>query len=497
MTQARFLTLSLALPLLAAGCAGDIRQYLHDPSTSWPVHFREATEDVETTPPDDAWWRALDDPTLDALIEHAMQESWDARAAEGELRRARAIARLQGWTLLPSGNLNATAERRRDAATTMSGAAAPAGESNDDTDYFSVGLTASWEPDLFGRLRGDVRASRSEALSAEASRRGVLVAVAAEVAAQYVGLRSAQARLDAARINVGSQRETLRLTQALREAGRGTRLDVARAREQLATTEASAAQLEGDVRIALYALSTLVGRDGAALVEPLAETEGAIPTPPDTFAIGEPVDALRRRPDIMEAEYRLRAAAQRAAQRGDWWPRISFVGGASVSAYSIEDLSSQPAFGFNIGPRIDWPLLDLRRNQLRGQAREALAEAEFERFDRAVAAGLADVESALAAFASARRAAAFAREGAAAAKEAADLARLRYREGVDPFLQVLDAERREAEADDRRALAEAQAATAYVRLGQALGAGWTTALEEDAAEDRSSDDLRGREAAAE
>lgn len=470
----RTLVLALALPALAA-CAGNYREFLHPPTTQTPQIYAEAGA-ADVRAPDDAWWRALNDPVLDQLVAHALQQNWDARAAEAELRRARAVARLQGWTLWPTGSLSLNARRQRDAATTINGPVTPIPPPNDDTDYFSANLQASWEPDLFGRLRGDVRAAESDALSVEAAHRGILVAVASEVAAQYVAVRSAQARLIAARGNVESQRETLRLTEALREAGNGTRLDAARAREQLSATEASAATLEGDVRTALYGLSVALGVGGRELVATLVEP-APIPTPPESFGVGSPEDLLRRRPDIVQAEQNLVAAAQRAAQRGDWWPRITLIGGASLTAFSTDALSSDSAFGFSIGPQIDWSLLDMRRNMLRQNAREALAEVEYERFDRAVAAGLADVESALAAYAAARRAAGFARTGAEAAREAADLARLRYREGVDPFLQALDAERRQAEAEDRRAIADAQAATAYIRLGQALGAGWASAPE--------------------
>jgi multidrug efflux system outer membrane protein len=468
----RTLALAFALPALAA-CAGNYREFMRPATTQAPPAYAEADASAEPRAPDDAWWRALNDPMLDQLVARALEHNWDARAAEAELRRARAVAQLQGWTLWPSGGLSLTARRQRDASTIENGPAAPLPPPNEDTDYFSANLEASWEPDLFGRLRGDVRAAQSDALSAQAAYRGVLVAVAAEVAAQYVAVRSAQARLLAARGNVESQRETLRLTEALREAGNGTRLDVARAREQLSATEASAAALEGDVRTALYGLSIALGPGGRETVTALREPT-PIPTPPESFGIGSPEELLRRRPDIVQAEQTLTAAAQRAAQRGDWWPRITLMGGANLTAFSTDALSSDSAFGFSIGPQIDWSLLDLRRNALRQKAREALAEAEYERFDRAVAAGLADVESALAAYAAARRAAGFARTGADAAREAADLARLRYREGVDPFLQVLDAERRQSEAEDRRAIAEAQAATAYIRLGQALGAGWAS-----------------------
>lgn len=486
--HSRTLALALLAPMLAA-CAGNYRDFVHPPTTPAPPAYVEADAAAEARAPDDAWWRALNDPMLDQLVTRALAQNWDARAAQADLRRARAIARLQAWTLWPSGGLSLTARRQRDAATVQNGPVTPLPPPNDDTDYFSANLEASWEPDLFGRLRGEVQAARSDALSVEASERGIRVAVAAEVAAQYVAVRSAQARLIAARGNVESQRETLRLTEALREAGNGTRLDVARAREQLSATEASVATLEGDVRVALYGLSVALGTGGREAVAVLMEP-APIPTPPDSFGVGAPEDLLRRRPDIVQAEQTLIAAAQRAAQRGDWWPRITLLGGASLTAFSTDALSSSSAFGFSIGPQIDWPLLDMRRNMLRQRAREAQAEAEFERFDRAVAAGLADAESALAAYGAARRAAAFAHTGADAAREAADLARLRYREGVDPFLQVLDAERRQSEAEDRRAIAEAQAATAYIRLGQALGAGWSYAPE-NASEAGAQTDIRG------
>jgi multidrug efflux system outer membrane protein len=237
MTVTRALTLALALPALA-GCAGNVRDFLHEPTTSMPSAYREAPATASNDAPDAFWWRALGDPALDALIAWAMAQSWDVRTAEAELRQARAVSKLQGWTLLPRADLSATAQRQRESAILQTGPGAPIPPRNAETYFYSADLSASWEPDVFGRLRGDVRAAEADALSAEAARRGVPVAIAAEVAAQYVGLRSAQARLSAARANVESQRETLRLTTILREAGKGARIDVARAREQLAATEA-------------------------------------------------------------------------------------------------------------------------------------------------------------------------------------------------------------------------------------------------------------------
>ncbi len=471
---------ALVSPVLAAallaGCASAPLERAGQPPVP-PANFAEAGLQDGYVPVDAAWWTALNDPALDALVARALADNRDLAAAEAELARARALAAVQGWTLLPTGGVSASAARTRPAASLDGGTSA-----YPDTDLFSVGLQAAWEADLFGRLRAQTRAARADAEAVEAVRRGVAAAVAAETAATYVALRGAEARLAAARASADTQEQTLGLTENLRTAGRGSGLEVARAREQLAATRAEIPLLEADRAAASYALDILIGGQPGSSAEIVAAETG-IPIPPAAPGLGAPEDLLRRRPDIVEARARLEAAAARVdAARVDWWPRITLVGGAGFDAFDLSDLGEAASFSYSLGPQIDWPALDFRRNELRSQAARAGAEAEFARFDQAVSEGLADVETALSSLAAARRAGVLAEEALDAAERAAEIARLRYREGLDPFIQALDAERRLAEAQDRRARASAAAATAYVRLGQALGAGWQTAAETQTAQ---------------
>lgn len=408
------------------------------------------------------WWRDLNDPLLDQLLARALSANRDLLAAEAEVRRARALARLERWNLLPFGGVGADAGRRRDAGLDAEG------------EYISLGAQASWEVDLFGRIRAGAAAAEADALSVEASRRGVMTAIAADTAATYLSLRGSQARLDAARASESVQARTLQLTDTLRTAGRGTPLDVARARAQLETTRSAIPLFEAEIDGAVAALDVLTGGLSPELRTALLAS--ALPAaPPAQAATGWPEDLLQRRPDIQAAQARLQAASARArAARVDWWPRLSFLGSATSIGTGLSGLGDSAGLSYGLGLRLDWPALDFRRNALRLEAARAGAEAEFLRYDKSVLAGVRDVEASLSALDAAGRATVQAEAAASSAREAAALSGVRYREGADPFFNVLDAERRLAEAEDAFAQARTRWALAYIRLGRALGTGWTT-----------------------
>jgi outer membrane protein, multidrug efflux system len=418
---------------------------------------------VDHAAPRADWWAALGDPLLDRLVAHAVRSNRDILAAEADARRARALARVEGWNLAPFGGVGLGGGRER------------VGAEDRENNFVSVDGDLSWELDVFGRLRAGAAAARAEAISFEEARRGAMSAIAARTAATYIDLRGAQARLAAAQANAKAQAQTLRLTEALKAGGRGTPLDVARARSQLESTQAAIpllrAQIDGDVAALDVLVAGLTPDLAAALRAP-----GPRLVPPPSVAVGQPDDLLRRRPDIRQAEARLHAAQARVrAARVDWWPRISFVGAASAVGLNFGALDSNRAFSFTLGPRIDWPALDFRRNALRTEAAKAGAEAEFHRYEKLVLAGARDLDAALASLGGALAAESRQEAAAEAARQAADMSRIRYREGVDPFLAVLDAERRLAEAEDAFALARTRSALAYVRVGEALGVGWTDA----------------------
>jgi multidrug efflux system outer membrane protein len=433
-----------------------------------PAQAREAQSlaaslSLDAAAPRTDWWTGLNDPLLDEIVGYALTRNRDLRAAEADVRRARALAKLQNWSLLPTGGLGLGGGRTRDGTTGV------------ERDFVGADGEVAWELDLFGRLRAGAKAARYDALTATEIRRGVMASVAAQIASTYVELRGAQTRLAATDANAAAQAETLRLTQVLHDAGRATPLDVTRAEAQLESTRAAAPLLRAQIEEGLAALDILAaGLTPEMKVALLAG--GQAPAPPRQISLGAPEDILRRRPDIREAEARLNAARARVrAAKVDWWPRLTFLASGAEIGGQLADLDGKSGLSFTIGPRIDWPALDFRRNALRTEAARAGADAEYERYEKLVFASVRDLDAALAQLAGALQAEQRLQVAVASARRAASISRLRYREGADPFFAVLDAERSLAGFEDSLALARARSASAYIRVGQVLGAGWSDA----------------------
>lgn len=447
---------AVALAAFLAACATDPKP--DDAPALQTLQPAFAAGPAEQAAPETEWWRGFGDATLDRLVDRALTENRDLLAAEAEVRRARALAGIEGWRLAPSANVSASGGRMRNIDPVV------------ESDFAAAGADIAWELDVFGRLRHGARAAGREALSVEEARRGVRVAIATETAVAYATLRGAQARLQAAQNNAEAQRQTVIRIEALREAGRGSPFDVARAREQYETTAAQVATIEGELSAARNALDVLI----MGIPTDVDLTLAPVPAPPAQFGLGSPENLLQRRPDIRRARAVLEAATARTqAARVDWWPRISLFGAASWIGADFAAVGDSDGFSFTLGPRIDWPALDFRRNALRTEAARANAEAEFYRYDQIVYAAVRDVETSFTNLQAASRSTEGLTRAAEAAREAARISRLRYREGMESFFSVLDAERRLAEAEDRLALAGTQRAIAYARLGQALGAGWS------------------------
>jgi len=407
------------------------------------------------------WWAGLKDPLLDQIVGYALSRNRDLRAAEAEVRRARALAKLEGWTLLPAGGLSLGGGRARDANFDRQGG------------FVSAGGEVAWEVDVFGRLREGAKAARLDALGAEEARRGAMATIAAQIAADYVQLRGAQTRLAAVEANAGAQAESLRLTKVMFDAGRGTPLDVTRAQAQLESTRSAAPLLRAQIDGSLAALDVLAYGLTPEMKAALQAT-GAPPPPPESLAVGTPEELLRRRPDIREAAAKLDAARARArAARVDWWPRLTFLGQATSIAGQFAELDMNRGFSFTLGPRIDWPALDFRRNALRLEAAKAGADVDFAHYEKLVFAGARDMDTAISELAGALQSERGLQIAVDAARRAAKISRLRYQEGADPFFAVLDAERTLAGYEDNLAVARTRSALAYIRLGQAVGAGWS------------------------
>jgi multidrug efflux system outer membrane protein len=412
-----------------------------------------------------AFWRALGDTTLDRLIGELLGANLDVRSAAARVRGARAARTESALDLAPIVTVVGGYTRQR-----ISSASFPIiGGRFPDQDIWDGGFDASWELDLFGRIRRGVQAQGALVGAASEDLRDVQVSLTSELARTYFELRGAQERLAVAQRNADNQRRTLEVTQQRLDAGRGTAFDTERARAQLGFTLASIPDLEARVASAQYQIGVLVGRPPARLADELSEY-AAIPPLPASVVVAGPDSLIRRRPDVAAAERQV--AAERAfvgVAQADYLPRILVGGSAGYSASALDQFSNAGAFRYAVGPVISWPALNLGRVKARVDASRARAEDAEAQYSQTVLRALQEVETGLNRYRTSRVRVERIGDAAAASARAADLARLRFEGGVADFLQVLDAERTQLDAEDQLARAHTDAATSYAALFKALG----------------------------
>jgi multidrug efflux system outer membrane protein len=412
-----------------------------------------------------AYWRTLGDSTLDRLIAEVLQANLDVRAAAARVRGARAARTEAALDFVPTVTVAGGYTRQR-----LSNATFPIGFGTfPDQDIWDGGFDASWELDLFGRVRRNVQAQGALVGAASEDLRDVQVFLTSEVARTYFELRGAQERLGVARRNADNQRRTLEVTQQRLDAGRGTAFDTERARTQLGFTLASIPLLEAQVAASQYQIGVLVGRPPATVAEELAQA-AAVPQLPASVIVASPDSLIRRRPDVSAAERQV--AAERAfvgVAKADYLPRITVDGQAGYTAGALDNLGGNGTLRYAVGPVITWPALNLGRVKARVDASRARASEAEAQYSRTVLQALQEVETGLVRYRTARVRVERIQDAASSSARAADLARLRFEGGVADFLQVLDAERTQLDAEDQLAQAHIDAATSYAALYKALG----------------------------
>lgn len=457
---------AFASALLAACTVGP--DYVR-PDTPVPAGFARAPATVDAgvlADPSAPFWQATGDPVLADLVDDALASNRDLQAALASLDRARALLGATRLDRLPTVTAGATGSDSLSARD-----AVPPGADR-DARLYSVQANASWEIDLFGRVRRAVEAQEAETWASAGDLDALQVAVVGEVARTYVELRGTQERLRVARENAANQRETLRLVETLDSAGRGTAFDTARSRAQLESTLARIPALEAVEAVAMHRLAVLTGRAPDALI---ASLSAPAPMPALVARIdGEtPASLLRRRPDVAAAEHRLHAATARiGVSTADLFPRLTLGGLIGTQAGSVDALGDSGSGTRLVALGIDWSFLDIGRVRARIRASEAGADVALARYQQAVLGALEDTENALVMHARARVEAGHLRSAAHDAADAARLARLRYRAGASGLLEVLDAERSRLQAEDALADADARAASGAVAVYRAMAGGW-------------------------
>ena len=411
------------------------------------------------------YWERLGDTTLLRLVGEVVRANLDVQAARARVSAARSDRVRTMLDLTPSATVEGGYARQRLSAANFPGASGVF----PDQSVWDAGVNASWDLDVFGQIRHNVQARGALVGAAQEDLRDVQVTLTAEVARAYFELRGAQEQLEVARQNAENQRRTFDLTRQRLDAGRGSAFDTERAQAQLSSTLASIPAREAEVAAAQYRIGTLVGRPPREVAREL-EQPGRLPPLPDTTTIERPEAVVRYRPDVAAAE-RL-AAAQGAlvgAAKASYLPRLTIGASAGYAAPEFQAVGDRGTFRYVVGPVITWPGLNLGRVKAEVDAAQAREEAARAQYSRVVLAAMEDVQTSLSRYRAARQRVERLQEASVASERAAELARLRFSEGATDFLQVLDAQRTELEAQDRLAQGRTDAATAYAALYKALG----------------------------
>ena len=411
------------------------------------------------------YWEKLGDTTLSRLVGEVLRTNLDVQSARARVSAARSDRVRTALNLTPSATVAAGYSRQRLSSATFPGFSGVFPDQN----VWDAGVNASWDLDIFGQIRHSVQAQGAFEGVAEENLRDAQVSLTAEVARAYFELRGAQEQLQVARQNAENQRRTFDVTKQRLDAGRGTAFDTERAQAQLSSTLASIPAREAQVAAAQYRIGALVGRSPTEVAREL-EQAAPLPLLPEVTSIENPDVVVRFRPDVAAAERQ--TAAQGAlvgAAKASYLPRLSIGGSAGYSAPEFNTVGNQSSIRYVVGPVITWPGLNLGRVKAEVDAAEAREDAARAQYNQAVLAAMQDVETSLSRYRAARVRVERLQDASAASERAAELARLRFSEGITDFLQVLDAERTELEAQDQLAQGRIDAATAYAALYRAVG----------------------------
>jgi NodT family efflux transporter outer membrane factor (OMF) lipoprotein len=422
------------------------------------------------------WWRALGDTELDSLVDRALQSNLDIGIALDRLQQARTYEVVIVGHALPEIDASGAAARGTGSDLSRGRAQQALVSADNATGLQHIntlgGFDAVWQIDLFGKYRREFAAARAETQAARDARDGVLTAVIADVVRSYIDLRGLQVRAGILHRAAEVLQESLRLVKLRYERGITNELDVALATRELATLEAQLKPVEAEVHAAQATLAVLLGEYPESLVAELSHPE-LIPSMPAPIAPGAPIDLLKRRPDIRQAERELAAATERiGVATADLFPQVTLVG--SIGAEE-QGWGTTPGIGkhvWSFGPGAVWPVLDFGALDAAVDMAGLTAHESLSNYRKTILNAVEQVDASLDGFQAQQTRLTDLGTAMMAADRAVELATQRYDRGLTDFLNVVDAERQLYELQEEYAGAQVAAGDEFVVLYRSLGGGW-------------------------
>ena len=474
MNRAIFAVLFLSLLSIGAYAADSvaISKDLELAEGDWTVMARRypnpyVSGDIAEAPSPEvlaSWWNALEDETLTQLITLSLKNNRNLQVARAKVTESRAALGISKAALLPWLD-NSNSWTRSKTPVNSTGTGVP-------VEIYRLGIDASWEIDIFGGQRENIKAGAASLEAQYASLHATWVTLSSEVALNYLSLRTLQERLGIAQKNLDLQMETLKLLQSRYDAGLTDSLALNQAKYTVEQTRSTIPPIQTNLEETMNGLAILVGSVPGSLEEILG-AQKPLPKPNAVNLVGIPANYLRQRPDIRSAERQLIAQiARKKSAKADLLPKFFLFGSVGLESLSSGSLFSSDSYSYGFGPKITWPIFHggAIRNNIRVQT--AKEEQYLAAYEQAVLGAVAEVRNALAANSQERERNGSLKLGVEAAKNALEVADDKYKNGLTNFNNVIDAQRALLSLEEQQAISEGQMTSNIVRLFKALGGGW-------------------------
>jgi len=455
--------LLVALPLSACMVGPDYRRPEIDAPPAWRLGATEAGEISNV-----AWWDQFEDPILSNLVRATLANNKDLKVATANVDQAAAQYGIVRSAQFPQLNAGATATRERSSVN------APLAGGRIVNDY-SVNLSASFELDVWGKLRRASESAHASLLASEQGKRTVVLTIVATVASSYIQLRALDRQLEIAQHTSQSLGEAARLQRIRFEEGAVPQSDYQQAESQYREAIAQVPELERQIARQENFISVLLGQNPGPIARGRAIDALAFPAVPAEL----PASLLERRPDIRQAEENLIAAnADIGVARAAYFPDISLTGLLGLESVRVSDLFKGPSRAWSFGASVLQPIFNAGRIRSQVAQAEALQQEALYTYEKAIISAFQDVENALVdrtKFGQIREEQA---RNVEALQRFRDLADLRYREGATIYLEVATAEQSLLNAQLAYVTTQSQLFQSYANLYKAMGGGWVESAEQ-------------------
>ena len=433
--------------------------------SKWQTQLEDGLNDAPLNPETLAqWWTTIKDPQLFSLEQRAVKGNLDLQEAQARIREARALRGISKAQLFPVVDATGSMIRNRSSENVSPGTTT--------STLYAAGVDAGWEIDIFGGLRRAVEAAQANLEVSQEQLHDVLVSLLAEVALNYLEVRTFQARLAVTEKNIKAQQDTYELNESRRQAGIISELPVQQALYNLERSRSQIPPLQTGLAAAKNRLAVLLGENPGVLDDELKE-EKPIPVPPASVAVGVPAETLRHRPDIRSAERNLAAkTALIGVATADLYPKFRLLGSIGLESLHDEDFLEWSSRTWRIGPGVSWNIFDAGAIRQNIEVQSARQEQALIQYESTVLSALEEVEDILVAYAKVRHRREYLVKATEAARQADLLARDQFSAGLVDFNNVLITQLALLTFEDDLAQSEGAVTSTLVLLYKALGGGW-------------------------